>query len=96
MNTLLKLTAIAGCMSLSSLATAQASFGDSSVNTVQARFEAFSACNARARAAESGTVSCDDEAQALRAMIGGGNKSSSKSSSQPRTIPASMEKTVTQ
>lgn len=88
---------LSGALLLSPLASAELDMGGGA-NTIQAKFDAFSACNNKAKAQGLGDEACDKEAKELRSMLGSSNSTASTSpgngSAQARSHNASMKKTV--
>jgi hypothetical protein len=97
-TTLIKPLVFAAAFLLAPLAHAELEIQGGGANSIQARFEAFSACS-RTNDAGTGEVeaSCDDEAQALREMIGPRYVSADDSTGgEAQDINASMKETVSE
>jgi hypothetical protein len=97
-SALLKTLLLTSAAVLSPVASAELDMGGSGgANTIQAKFDAFSVCNNKAKANGLGDEACDKEAKELRAMFGGGQTASAtgkSESGQAKSYPADMKKTV--
>ena len=97
-SALIRPLVLAAAFLLAPLANAELEIGGGGAQTIQAKFEAFSACS-REQDTDSSNAesSCEDEAQALRDMIGPRYVSSDGSNGGPaRDVNMSMKETVTE